>query len=187
VIPEAPLERTDAGLVPAGPGWFVLNARDARWNVRPGRKTVTFTGLSEHEAETWFPQLGVNLIVLEPGEPNAKYHWEADQEGFLVLFGEALMLVEGEERPVRQWDFVHCPPETNHVFVGAGDGPCGILAMSSRAFQATEHWGGYTANELAERYGASVAEDTPDAGVAYEDTPRSAPEPYREGWLPTLS
>jgi uncharacterized cupin superfamily protein len=185
VVPEAPLERTDAGLVPAGHGWFVLNARDAQWFHRPGKTSVSFTGKTEFEAEMYFPQLGANLIVLEPGEPNAMYHWEADQEGFLVLFGEALLLVEGQERPVRQWDFVHCPPETRHVFVGAGDGPCGILAMSSREFQPTESWGAYVPDELARRHDASVDEETSDAEVAYERVPASEPVPYREGWLPS--
>jgi hypothetical protein len=31
----------------------------------------------------------------------AMYHWEADQEHFLVLSGDALLIVEGEERPLR--------------------------------------------------------------------------------------
>ena len=48
------------------------------------------------------------------------YHWEADQEDFLVARGEALLIVEGEERPLAQWDFVHCPPNTKHNIVGAG-------------------------------------------------------------------
>ena len=184
MVPEAPLERTDAGLVPAGPGWFVLNARDAVWHHRPGKASVSFTGKSEFEAETYFPQLGANLLVLEPGEPNAMYHWEADQEGFLVLYGEPLLVVEGQERPLKQWDYVHCPPETKHVFVGAGDGPCAILAMSSREFQASERWGGYTPDEVAQQYGASPDEETDDADVAYARVPPSDPVRYREGWLP---
>jgi uncharacterized cupin superfamily protein len=184
MVSEASLQETGTGLVPTGRGWFVLNARDARWNVRPGRRTVTFTGSSEFEAETYFPQLGVNLIVLEPGEPNAMYHWEADQEGFLVLFGETLLLVEGEERPLRRWDFVHCPPGTRHVFVGAGNGPCGILAMSSREFQATERWGAYVPDETARRHGASVDEETLDAEIAYAKVQSSEPARYRDGWLP---
>ena len=112
MVPEAPLEPTEAGLVPAGEGWFVLNAREARWNHRPGRgHSLTFTGSTDFEAETYFPQLGVNLLVLGPGEPNAMYHWETEQEDFLVLAGQALLIVEGRERPLRQWDLVHCPPE----------------------------------------------------------------------------
>ncbi|HYZ19696.1 MAG TPA: hypothetical protein VE615_09125, partial [Gaiellaceae bacterium] len=109
MAPEAELEETEAGLVPTGPGWFVLNAHDARWIDRDGRgKALLFTGWTDEEAETLFPQLGVNLVVLEPGQPNAMYHWEADQEDFLVLSGQALLIIEGEERPLQQWDFVHC-------------------------------------------------------------------------------
>ena len=70
-VPEAKLEQTDAGLVPATAGWFVLNARDAKWNARPGRQSVSFTGKTEWEADTVFPMLGVNLAVLQPGEPNS--------------------------------------------------------------------------------------------------------------------
>ena len=67
--------------------------------------------------------------MLGPGEPIGMYHWETDQEDFLVLSGEALLIVEGQERPLRQWDFVHCPPKTEHMIVGAGDGPCVVLAI----------------------------------------------------------
>jgi uncharacterized cupin superfamily protein len=184
MVPEAPLDQTDTGAVVAGKGWFVLNARDARWSERPGRRSVSFTGKTEFEAETYFPQLGVNLAVLEPGEPNSMYHWETEQEAFLVLSGEALVIVEGEERPLRQWDFVHVPPETNHVVVGAGDGPCVVLAMSSREFQANGPWGWYTANEVARRHGASPDEDIQEADEAYASWPLSAATRYRRGWLP---
>lgn len=55
-----------------------------------------------------------------------------DQEDFLVLAGEALAIVEGEEHPLRRWDFVHCPPGTSHVIIGAGEGPCLVLAVGAR-------------------------------------------------------
>jgi hypothetical protein len=104
MVPEAPLEETDAGLVPAGTGWFVLNARDARWFHRPGRgDSLPLTGCDEFEAETYFPLLGMSIQV-PPPEPNGTYHWETEQEDFLVLSGEALLVVEGQERPLRQWD-----------------------------------------------------------------------------------
>ena len=104
--------------------------------------------------------LGVNLAVLEPGEPNSRYHWETEQEGFLVLSGEALLIVEGEERPLRQWDFVHCPPKANHVIVGAGEGPCVVLAMSSRENQAHGPYGAYTVDKTARLHGACAEEET---------------------------
>src|SRR5215210_6255433 len=150
VVPEAELEETDAGLVPASTGWFVMNARDARWFHRPGRgDSLPLTGCDEFEAETYFPMLGMSIQVLAPGEPNATYHWETEQEDFLILSGEALLIVEGQERPLKQWDFVHCPPETRHVFVGAGDGPCVLLAASSRQFQKDGPWGFYSVDETA--------------------------------------
>src|SRR5215218_7529447 len=127
MVPEAPLERTENGLVPAGEGWFVLNAREAQWHHAEGRSAVC-----DFEGEPEFPQLGINVSVLRPGEFMAMYHHEAVQEDFLVLAGEALLLVEGQERPLRQWDFVHCPPGTGHTIVGAGDGPCVVLAVGVR-------------------------------------------------------
>ena len=112
--------------------------------------------------------------MLPPGEPNATYHWETEQEDFLVLAGEALVIVEGQERPLKQWDFVHCPPETRHVFVGAGSGPCVILAASSRQFQKDGPWGFYCADEAARRYNASSPEETQDGEVAYARFPPSS-------------
>jgi uncharacterized cupin superfamily protein len=140
MIPEARLESTEHGLVPTGEGWFVLNAREGQWRHAQGRGAY-----SQLEGEPAFSQLGVHLVVLEPGEPMAMYHWEADQEDFLVVTGEALLIVEGEERPLRQWDFVHCPAGTKHVIVGAGKGPCVVLAVGARSERSTgPDWGGYT-------------------------------------------
>ena len=185
MVSEAALENTGAGLVPVSGGWFVVNARQARWIHREGRgDNLPFTGWTSDEAETYFPQLGISLVVLGPGEPIGMYHWEADQEDFLVLSGEALLLVEGEERPLRQWDFVHCPPQTRHMIVGAGEGPCTVLAVGAREHQ-TGDWGAYTVDELALRHGAGVQEETSDAGLAYARFPKSEPTPYRDGWLPS--
>ncbi len=184
MVPEAPLDKTEAGLVPAGGGWFVLNARDARWFHRPGRHSLPLTGCDEFEAETYFPMLGMSIQVLSPGEPNSMYHWETEQEDFLVLSGEALLIVEGQERKLRQWDFVHCPPETRHVFVGAGDRPCVILAASSRQFQASGPWGYYTVDEAARRHGACPDVETQENEVAYANVQPSQPTRYRDGWLP---
>src|SRR5215207_1336029 len=127
---------------------------------------------------------GVNLAVLDPGEPNSMYHWEAETEAFLVPSGEALLIVEWQERPLRQWDFVHCPPKMEHVVVGAGDGPCVLLAMSSREKQAFGPYGAYTVDEVARRHGACAEEETQDADVADAAVPKSEPSRYRDGWLP---
>ena len=180
MVPEAKLDQTENGLVPVTAGWFVVNARNARWNDRPGRRSVSFTGKTEWEADTLFPMLGVQLAVIEPGEPNSQYHWETEAEAFFVISGEALLIIEGQERPLRQWDFVHMPPKTEHVLVGAGDGPCVFLAMSSRENQQFGPYGEYPPNEIAAKYGAS-AKDPEDPDV---DWPESEPSPYREGWLP---
>jgi uncharacterized cupin superfamily protein len=130
-----------------------------------------------------FPQVGINLFVLGPGEPMSMYHWEADQEDFLVLAGEALLIAEGEERLLRKWDFVHCPPGTEHDILGAGGSRCVVLAVGARAHQEGEGWGGYTVDEAALRHGAGVEEETSDENVAYARFPESMPARYREGWL----
>jgi uncharacterized cupin superfamily protein len=180
MVAEARLEPTEHGLVPKGDGWFVLNAREARWRHAQGRGAY---GMLEGEPE--FPQLGIHLVVLGPGEPMAMYHWEADQEDFLVLSGEALLIVEGEERPLRQWDFVHCPPGTNHVIVGAGDSPSLVLATGARGEHSTgPDWGGYTVDEAALRHGAGVEQETTDEMQAYAPVRKREPTTYREGWLP---
>ncbi len=179
MVPEAPLEPTEHGLVPKGDGWFVLNARDARWRDAPGRSAIcVFDGDFE------FPQVGVNLNVLHPGDAMSMYHWEADQEDFLVLSGEALLLVEGEERPLRAWDFVHCPPNTNHVIIGAGDRPCVVVAVGARERSVDNpDWGGYSVDELALRHGAGVEQETNEPEVAYAHVTRRQPTRYRPEWL----
>ena len=185
MIREARLEQTEAGLVPATEGWFVLNARDARWFEKPGQGfSLPLTGAGEHEAETFFPMLGLSIRVLGPGEPSTTYHWETEQEDFLVLAGEGVLIVEGEERPLRQWDFVHCPPETKHAFAGAGEGPFVLLGVGSRQFQKDGPWGYYCVDEVAARYNASAPEETQDSAIAYARFPRSRPTRYREGLLP---
>ena len=186
MVPEAGLEQTEAGLAPKGGGWFVLNAREARWRRREGRgHSLPLTGWDGDEARAHFSQLGVQLFVLDPGEPIGMYHWEADQEDFLVLSGEALLLVEGEERPLRQWDFVHCPPETRHMIIGAGDGPCVVVAVGSRQHVGENVNGGaYVVDETALRHGVGVEEETNEADTAYAGFPDSEPSQYREGWLP---
>jgi uncharacterized cupin superfamily protein len=183
MIPESKLERTEQGLVPQGDGWFVLNMREAEWRHAEGRGAVCVVG-DDFEGRRTLEQLGVNPFVLEPGEPMAMYHWEADQEAFLVVSGEAVLIVEGEERPLRAWDFVHCPPGTRHVIVGAGSGPCLVIAVGARAHDGQPDSLGFPADEVAKRHGASVEEDTMDGGVAYASVPPRRPTAYRDGWLP---
>ena len=163
-MPEAQLKNAGSGLAPAGAGWFVVNVRDAEWltsdngEKRPSGAECCFEG----EAE--FPQLGLRLHVLEPGEPNGLYHSETEQEDFLVLAGECALLVEGTERRLRRWDFFHSPAGTEHIFVGAGDGPCVILMAGARSEHMRVH---YPVSELAAGYGASAAAETSDPRQAY--------------------
>jgi uncharacterized cupin superfamily protein len=159
-MPEARLEDSGSGLVPTGEGWFVVNVRDSEWWVS---KTFGSGTVFESEAAE-FTQLGINIAVLEPGEPNCLYHAENQQEAFLVLSGECRLLVHEEERLLGPWDFFHCPPGTEHVFVGAGDGPSVILMTGART---TDEQFLYPKSELAARYGASSEETTPDPKQAY--------------------
>ena len=180
MVPEARFDDTDTGRVPTSDGWFVLNARDARWRPGEGRGAYCV-----FEGETDFPQVGIHLVSLLPGERMSMYHWEADQEDFLVLSGEAALIVEGEERPLRQWDFVHCPAGTKHTIVGAGAAACLVLAVGARDRSTGPNWGGYTVDEAAQRHDASVTADTTDPSEAYARFPARVPAPYRDGWLPS--
>jgi uncharacterized cupin superfamily protein len=177
VVPEAELQQTEHGLVPASEGWFVLNAKDARWRAKAGRGAY-----SNFEGELEFPQLGVHLVAVDPGEPMTMYHWEADQEDFLVLAGEPILIVEGEERPLRQWDFVHCPPGTKHAIVG-GDSPSLVLAVGARAQSTGPDWGAYTVDEAALKHNAGVEQETTSAKEAYARFGPREPTAYREGWI----
>src|SRR4051794_39711940 len=127
-IPEAALTVTDAGLAPASDGWFALNAREAAWLRRPARGLrLGLTGVADDERAAWSSKLGLNLLALGPGEPIGLYHAEADQEGFLVVAGRAHLLIEEQERPLAQWDFVHCPPHCRHMIIGARPTGCVVL------------------------------------------------------------
>ena len=169
---EAKLIEGGGGLAPEGAGWFVLNADRARWyaNQRFGRICV-------FEGEQQFSTLGINLHVIEPGQPACLYHREDQQEDFLVLSGRCTLLIEGQERSLRAWDLVHCPSGTEHVFIGSGDGPCAVLMVGGRPPDATIH---YPVSEPAEQYGASTQEATDDPKEAYAGSPPW--EPTQASW-----
>ena len=170
---EAPLKRTPGGLVPDGPGWFVVNAREAKWLVGD------FGAYTRFEGEDRFPSLGINIGVLQPGQAACYYHGEDEQEDFLVLSGECLLLIEGEERPLRAWDFVHCPAWTEHVFVGAGSGPCAVLAVGTRLTDGVV----YPESALAQLHHAGVTRETRDPVQAYAELADDVETPYQQGWL----
>src|ERR1044072_9412040 len=183
MVPQSELVATEHGLVPKGQGWFVLNAREAQWWERDGRGVLCEFEGAGFEGATDFEQLGVNLTILGPGEPMAMYHRENDQEDFLVLAGEALAIVEGGERPLRQWDFLHCPAGTADVIGGAEAGSWELLSGGPRDRSAGPEWGAYTVEEAARRHGAGVERETTVAREAYARFSPSALTRDREGWL----
>jgi quercetin dioxygenase-like cupin family protein len=141
--------------------WYVRNLRDVQWKHAPGRGAVAVV-LDDFEGMRTSEQLGFNVFALEPGDEMSLYHREADQEAFLVLSGEAMLRVEGEERPLRQWDFFHCPPGTRHQLLG---GPCLIAAVAARE------------RDMVEFPEASNQDDP------YGDVPPRMPASLDEGWL----
>jgi uncharacterized cupin superfamily protein len=177
VVRQAPLERHEHGLEPAGDGWFVVNARDAPWfHTHELGSACFFEGESAR-----FPQVGVNVNVLQPGQPGAMYHAEDAQEDFLVVAGAAVLIVEGQERPLTAWDFVHCPANTEHVIVGAGDGPCIYIAVGARRRGRKLV---YPVDETALKHGAAVEAETATPAEAYARFREPQLGPYRKGDLP---
>ena len=176
---EARLEEKPSGLAPASDGWFVVNVRDAAW-----RTDDTFGSTCTFESkEAPFPEMGIRIRVLAPGTPNCMYHAENAQEDFLVLSGECRLLVEGQERTLKAWDFVHCPPDTEHVFVGSGTRPCVILMAGVRKGDAERIV--YPLSELAQRYGAGVEARTESPEEAYAKFAESRMErPANDSALP---
>jgi uncharacterized cupin superfamily protein len=177
-VAEAKLEQTEHGLVPKGPGWYVLNARDATWSAAEARGAY-----ARLEGEPEFEQLGISLVTLAPGEAMAMYHWEADEEDFLVLAGEAVLIVEGEERPLRAWDFVHCPPETAHTIIAGGAEPALIVAVGARRERGSAR---YPFEPAAAKHGAGVPDEQTSGRDHYATfgTPRPGPAPALLGNTP---
>ncbi len=162
----------------SGDGAYVVNALGVDWRGREG-----LGRWANLEGDRDFDQLGFQLVVVDPGVPVCMYHGESEQEDFLVLSGECVLVIEGEERRLEPWDFVHCPPWTEHVFVGAGDGPCAIVMVGGRKPEADEETT-YPVDDAAAKHGASVEVTTPDPAEAYARFTRREPSPCREGDLP---
>ena len=172
-VDEARLEDVGSGLAPVTPGWFVVNARDAAWvnNPRWGGVCIfesdEFVLRDRPDLDEYVkPEAGFTLRVVSPGQPAGGYHAESVQEDFFILMGECILVIEDEERQLRAWDFVHCPPGTAHAFVGAGDGPCVILGSGNRDMDDDRFWRVSRRSELALRYGASVETDTSSGAEA---------------------
>jgi uncharacterized cupin superfamily protein len=167
VVQEARLENG----IPQSDGWFVVKAREARWLHNELGAYCSFEGTGDAR----FEQVGVNINVLPPGSPMAMYHEEPGQEGFLVLSGECLLIVEGQERTLGPWDFVHCPPHTAHVIVGAGTQPSVLIAVGARKGGAT-----YPVDETAVRHRAGVDHEVSSPAEAYADYSRPTEGPPPE-------
>jgi uncharacterized cupin superfamily protein len=170
---EAEIVETETGRQPADDGWFILNLAEIGWSTVPGGGTWCVFESPAHRS----PTLGIGVHVLPPGETPGFYHLESEQEGFLVLSGECLAVVEGQERWMGPWDYLHCPPGTAHITIGAGDEPCAILMVGTRSPDATTH---YAADPTAARHGAAVEHATDSAREAYARRPpiRPAPSPW---------
>jgi quercetin dioxygenase-like cupin family protein len=166
MVEEARLERLKAGLTPVSDGWFVVDIREGAWMTN---EALGDACIFEGE-EAPFPDVGFTLAVLQPGQ-TTRYHREANQEDFLVLAGECLLLIEEEERQLTAWDFVHCPPDTDHGFVGAGDGPC-VIFMTGARNGWPEKGIVYPRSELALRHGVGVETETTSPLEAYAPFPK---------------
>jgi uncharacterized cupin superfamily protein len=175
MTPEARLEDVGSGSAPASEGWFVVNAADAAWVLNDAfgarcnfeASPRTLQGRPDLEPRR-FDEIGYTLAVLEPGKPSGMYHAESSQEDFLVLSGTCLLIIEDEERPLRAWDFVHCPAGTRHVFVGTGDQPCAIFMVGARPEGRTIV---YPRSEVALARGAGVETETDAPPQAYAPFP----------------
>jgi uncharacterized cupin superfamily protein len=165
---EAKIEDTEAGRLPADDGWFILNVAEIGWETVPGGGT--WCSFESPAARS--PLLGIGVHVLGPGETPGFYHAESNQEGFLVLSGECIAIVEGQERRMGPWDYLHCPPGTAHITIGAGDAPCAILMVGTRSPDRVIQ---YLAEPAAARHGAAVAEPTDSPREAYAQRPPIAP------------
>lgn len=176
VTGQSPLEQSGHGLIPGGDGWFVVNARDARWrDWGPLGIYCDFQGADR------FPELGINISILAPGQSLGRYHAENAQEDFLVLAGTCLLIVEDKTRELGNWDFFHCPPQTAHMIIGAGERPSVVLAVGARGSGKGVV---YPVSEVAAKYGVSVEKETTAPDEAYADLPKPVPLTYRQGWLP---
>lgn len=172
-VPEARLRDAPEGVSPETDGWFIVNVADAS-----GLRSERFGGGTRFETpENPFPEFGINVRLLEPGEPASLYHRESAQEAFFVIHGECLAIVEDEERPMRAGDLLYTPPGAAHVLVGAGEGACMVLMVGTRKDDIDML---YPVSRVAARYGASVERETSDPEEAYADTPR--PVPTRLAW-----
>jgi uncharacterized cupin superfamily protein len=167
---EAKIEETATGRVPADDGWWILNLAEMGWETVEGGGTWSSFEAPSARSKT----LGIGVHILWPGDTPGFYHRESDQEGFLVLSGECIAVIEGEERRMGPWDYFHCPPGTAHITIGAGDGPCALVMVGTRS---PDHRTSYLAEPAAAKHGAAVERETDSPKEAYADRPPIGPAP----------
>jgi uncharacterized cupin superfamily protein len=92
-----------------------------------------------------------------------------------------LLIVEGREVPLRQWDYFHCPADVAHAIVGSGDELSVVLAVGGRVGPDVIF---YPRDETALKHRAGVERDTPHPKEAYARFTRPAPDiPFRDEFL----
>jgi len=163
-IDEDRLEPTAFGAVPAEQGWYILNLAQMRWRGCPGGGAFTSFESGPEPSD----RLGIGVHILWPGDRPGYYHAEEDLEGFLVLSGECVAIVEGQERRMGPWDYLHCPPGTAHITIGAGSEPCAILMYGTRTDGAGIR---YLPDPAAARHGAAVQRESDSPQEVYADRP----------------
>ena len=184
MVDESELVSTEHGLVPKGQGWFVINAREAQWWDRKGRGALCEFEGAGFEGATDFLQLGINITVLAPRRADGDVPLRERPGGFPRARRRGAGHRRRRGAPAAPWDFLHCPAGTNHAIVGAGDGPCLVLAVGARDRSTGPDWGGYTVDKAAQRHGAGVERETTDAAEAYAHLGKGELGRYRESWLP---
>jgi uncharacterized cupin superfamily protein len=173
-VTETELIDEGAGLIPKGEGWFIVNSAEAA-----GLHTDTYGEGVRFEGSERFPGFGINIRLLQPGQPASVYHREDVAEAFVVLSGECVAVIEDEERTMRKGDFLYTPPGTAHVIVGSGAGPSTVLMAGAREAEGAVS---FPVSEAAARYGASVERETDDFAEAYKNTGDLTPTTVELDW-----
>jgi uncharacterized cupin superfamily protein len=174
LAPDGRIARFTDHVPHGGPASFVRNLADAPWLSGPHGTWTPIVALGER-----FGQVGVNVARLAPGQPASLYHREGDQEGFLVLEGDCVVVADEQEHRLTRWDYFHFAPGTDHVLIGAGERGCLALLLGARADGGVF----YPVSEAAGRHGASAAEATASPKAAYAEIEGDRPVPFDPAWL----
>jgi mannose-6-phosphate isomerase-like protein (cupin superfamily) len=102
---------------------------------------------------------------------------EYDEEGFLVLRGECLLVIEEQECDLAPGDFVYCPPGTDHILVGAGARAC-----SSCSAPANDTESSSTQANRSRAHAAPVDAETTSPAEAYRESPPWIASRHPRSW-----